>query len=149
MEFVKKQKELGLERFVKAQKDTYERAFDEVKNGEKLSHWIWFIFPQLKGLGRSPNSVYYGIENLKEAESFLKHPILGRRLRDITQVLLDLKNLSAIDIFGAVDAMKVRSCMTLFNECTDEKIFSDVLDKYYQGKKDEATMRILRESIEI
>ena len=132
----------SLERFVEAQAfaSSYERALDEVKDGMKIGHWIWYIFPQVKGLGMSVNSKYYGIEGLEKARAYLQHPILGKRLREITTAFLNLEDTSAKDVFGELDAMKVRSCMTLFNEVAEDELFMQVLEKYYQGEKDELTL---------
>lgn len=139
----KERKDYSLERFVDAQERMYEMALAEVKNGKKLSHWIWYIFPQLKGLGMSGNSHYYGIDNVEEAKAYLQHPILGARLREITSVFLDSVGKNAQDVFGYLDAMKVRSCMTLFNEVSEDDLFEKVLEKYYHGEKDEITMNRL------
>ena len=139
----KERKDYSLERFVDAQERMYEMALAEVKNGKKLSHWIWYIFPQLKGLGMSGNSHYYGIDNVEEAKAYLQHPILGARLREITSVFLDSVGKNAQDVFGYLDAMKVRSCMTLFNEVSEDDLFEKVLEKYYHGKRDETTMNRL------
>ena len=133
----------NLQRFLDAQQGDYERALTEVRNGRKYSHWIWYIFPQLKGLGMSYNSQYYGISGKEEAEAYLAHPILGKRLREITSAFLQLKGKTAQDVFGALDAMKVLSCMTLFNEVTPDDLFQQVIDRYYQGKTDETTKRML------
>lgn len=133
----------NLQRFIDAQQNSYQRALTEVKSGKKLTHWIWYIFPQLKGLGMSGNSQYYGIDDLEEARAYLKHPVLGARLREITSVFLDLVGKNAKDVFGDLDAMKVRSCMTLFNEVSDDDLFEEVLKKHYQGEKDEMTMNRL------
>ena len=135
----------SLERFVDAQAfaSVYERALAEVKNGQKIGHWIWYIFPQMKGLGMSDNSHYYGIDGLEEARAYLQHPILGKRMREITTAFFELQGKSAEDVFGYLDAMKVRSCMTLFNEVAEDELFMQVLEKYYQGEKDKATMRLL------
>lgn len=135
----------SLTRFLEAQQqfDTYDRALSEVKNGMKQSHWIWYTFPQLKGLGMSYNSQYYGISGKEEAKAYLEHPTLGKRLREITTVFLELSGKSAEDVFGSLDAMKVLSCMTLFDEVAEDDLFSCVIDKYFQGKKDEATLKIL------
>lgn len=121
-----------LQRFLDAQQDVYEQALAEVKNGRKCSHWIWYIFPQLKGLGMSDKSLYYGIDSIREAEDYLAHPILGKRLREITLALLGLKEKSAQDIFGSLDAMKVLSCMTLFNEVDSDDLFLQVINQYFQ-----------------
>ena len=121
----------NLQRFLDAQRGDYEQALAEVRNGRKYSHWIWYIFPQLKGLGMSYNSQY------------LAHPILGERLREITSVFLQLKNKTAQEVFGSLDAMKVLSCMTLFNEVASDDLFQQVIDHYFQGKVDETTKRKL------
>ena len=139
----KERKEHSLERFVDAQEKVYQWALAEVKSGKKLSHWIWYIFPQLKGLGESNNSIYYGIDDIEEARAYLNHPILGTRLREITSVFLGLTGKNAKDVFGYLDAMKVRSCMTLFNEVSDDDLFRKVLDRYYSGLADEKTLAIL------
>ena len=139
----KERKDHSLERFVDAQERMYNMALTEVKSGKKLSHWIWYIFPQLKGLGMSGNSHYYGIDNIEEAKAYLQHPILGARLREITSVFLGLTGKNAQDVFGYLDAMKVRSCMTLFNEVADDDLFRKVLERYYSGLADERTLTIL------
>ena len=138
----KERKYHSLERFVEAQELMYEMALAEVKNGKKLSHWIWYIFPQLKGLGESYNSYFYGIDDIEEARAYLNHPILGARLREITEVFLQ-SDRSAKEIFGGLDAMKVRSCMTLFNEVADDDLFRKVLNRYYSGLADKKTLAIL------
>lgn len=132
-----------LQRFLDAQQDVYEQALAEVKNGRKCSHWIWYIFPQLKGLGMSDKSLYYGIDSIREAEDYLAHPILGKRLREITLALLRLKEKSAQDIFGSLDAMKILSCMTLFNEVASDDLFLQVINQYFQGESDEITKNML------
>ena len=134
-----------LERFVQAQELMYPMAFDEVRNGRKRGHWLWYIFPQLKGLGMSENSQYYGINGIEEARAYLNHPILGARLREITAAFLALKGESAKDVFGHLDAMKVRSCMTLFNVVSDDDLFQRVLDCYYNGVADDRTLEMLVE----
>lgn len=140
MEVSQKQKSHNLERFVDAQERMYEIALAEVKSGKKVSHWIWYIFPQLKGLGMSGNSHYYGIDDINEARAYLEHPILGTRLREITSVYLKI---SGKNTFGYLDAMKVRSCMTLFNEVSEDDLFKKVIDRYYRGCFDEKTLTIL------
>ena len=129
-----------LERFVDAQKYDYDGALSEIKNGQKHGHWIWYVFPQIKGLGHSYNSEFFGISCEDEAKAYLNHPILGQRLREITQALLDCSNPSASDILGFPDDLKVRSCMTLFDLVSPIDIFSSVLDKYYDGKRCEKTI---------
>ncbi|WP_208738606.1 DUF1810 domain-containing protein [Bacteroides caecimuris] len=133
----------NLQRFLDAQQGDYEHALAEIRNGRKYSHWIWYIFPQLKGLGMSYNSQYYGISGKEEAEAYLSHPVLGERLREITSAFLQLKSKTAEEVFGSLDAMKVLSCMTLFNEVAPGDLFRQVIDRYYQGETDEMTKRML------
>lgn len=123
-----------LERFVEAQNLVYDMALQEIKDGQKRGHWIWFVFPQIKGLGHSYNSEFYGISGTKEAQAYLEHPLLGARLREISQAMLDCGNPSADDILGFPDVLKVRSCMTLFDMVSPNDIFNQVLEKYYEGK---------------
>lgn len=106
----------------------------------KRSHWIWYIFPQLAVLGHSRNAKYYGISGYDEAEAYINHPILGKRLREITRILLTHHKVAAIDIFGELDAMKVRSCMTLFDAVSPDDVFEQVLDKFYDGTYDKKTL---------
>ena len=137
----------GIERYLSAQEKVYEQALDEIKKGKKLTHWMWFIFPQLRGLGFTEYNIYYGIENLKEAGQYLNHPILGSRLVEITEVLLQIENKTALEILGRADERKLKSCMTLFSLLPDTfECFRQVLDKYYNGELDENTLEILKES---
>ena len=129
-----------LDRFIKAQENTYLIALNEIKNGRKQSHWMWYIFPQIKGLGMSETSKYYGIDGEEEAKAYLDNEILGFRLREITSELLKLNIDNPVDIFGAIDAMKLKSSMTLFDYVSDDKIFSQILNKYYNGGIDEKTI---------
>ena len=132
-----------LERFEKAQNSeiyTYADALNEIKEGHKQGRWIWYVFPQIKGLGHSYSSEFYGIASKEEASAYLKHPVLGKRLRDITCALLDSNNPSAFNILGFPDVLKVQSCMTLFDLVSPNDIFNDVLEKYYEGKRCEKTM---------
>ena len=133
----------SLERFVVAQERMYPRALEEVRNGKKVSHWIWYIFPQLKGLGTSNNSIYYGLDDVDEARAYLAHPILGARLREITTVVLQ-SDKSADEIFCGIDTIKLRSCMTLFNEVAEDELFGQVLSKCFEGKSDKKTLALLR-----
>ena len=133
----------GLERFVKAQKRDYQLALEEVRAGKKQSHWIWYIFPQMYGLGHSCYANLYGIRDKKEAEEYLKHKILGKRLREITMALLEHDACSAEDIFGNLDAMKVRSSMTLFDIVSPEDIFDQILNKFYANQRCDITIRML------
>ena len=129
-----------LGRFVEAQEMDYGQALKEMKDGQKRGHWIWYIFPQIKGLGHSYNSEYYGISSKEEAKAYLDHPVLGVRLREITQALLDCNNKSADDILGFPDVLKVRSCMTLFDLVSPNDIFNDVLYKFYEGQRCDKTI---------
>jgi len=136
--------ENNLERFLDAQEKDFLNALNEIKKGKKLTHWIWYIFPQLAGLGKSEYAVFYGIKNVDEAEEYLNHPILGKRLIEICSELLNLEHKTANQIFGSPDDLKVRSCMTLFSSLKDtDPVFSNVLDKYYQGIKDLFTMKLI------
>ena len=118
----------------------YEGALDELRRGRKTGHWIWFIFPQIAGLGSSPMSQLYAIGSLDEAQGYLAHPVLGARLRECAAIVLATEGRTASDIFGSLDAMKVRSCMTLFHRAApDEPLFGYVLDRLYGGVADAAT----------
>lgn len=130
-------------RFIQAQENDYQTALAEVRAGCKCSHWMWYIFPQLKGLGFSSTAQYYGINGREEAMAYLKHPVLGARLREITSMLLTLEGKSAVEIFGRTDAMKLRSSMTLFYAVSEDDLFKKVLDKYYDGKPDGRTLAML------
>ena len=126
----------NLTRFLKEQDRYYEQALQEIQDGMKRSHWIWFIFPQLAILGHSWNAKYYGISGYDEAEAYLNHPILGERLRRITKALLAHREMDASDILGDLDALKVRSCMTLFDAVSPDDIFEKVLKVFYNGTYD-------------
>lgn len=132
-----------LERFIKAQGHHYKLALEEVRSGKKQSHWIWYIFPQMRGLGRSYFAQLYGISDREEAVAYLNHEVLGPRLREITSALLDHVDYSAEEIFGDLDAMKVRSCMTLFDVISPDDIFADVLNKFYGQQRCGLTVRML------
>lgn len=134
---------MGIERFLQAQEDDYAYALEEVCAGEKTTHWIWYIFPQVKGLGSSRTSIYYGINGLSEAREYLANETLRNRLVEISEAFYALEGKSARDVFGP-DAVKVRSCMTLFAKADPSlAIFRKVLDKYYDGKMDPLTLRML------
>ena len=132
---------MRLDRFIIAQENDYQQALKEIRNGHKRSHWIWYIFPQIKGLGRSYNAEYYGITNLSEARDYLQNPTLREHLLEITQAFYDLDGNDPVKVLGGIDAKKVKSCMTLFYKA-DPKItlFKDVLDKYYGGQLDFNTL---------
>ena len=135
-----------LERFVQAQdaSGTYHRALDELRNGFKQTHWMWFVFPQVAGLGQSPTSRKYAITSLEEAEAYLRHPVLGPRLVDSANAVAAHTGLSAVRIFGGIDAQKLKSSMTLFlRAAPEEPVFQEVLDRYFEGIPDPATARLL------
>jgi uncharacterized protein (DUF1810 family) len=135
---------LSLERYIKAQAPIYARALAELKRGEKQSHWMWYIFPQLAGLGRSSMSQTYAIQSLEEAREYLAHPVLGARMRECCQVLLALEGKTAHEIFRQPDDLKFRSSLTLFAlAAPDESLFDDLLLKYFAGKEDPATLELL------
>ena len=137
----------SLERFVAAQANgVHERAMLEVRAGRKVSHWMWFVYPQLRGLGRSEISVFYGIESLDEARAYLAHPLLGPRIHEAAEAALAAPGgPSAEDVFGPIDAMKLRSSMTLFQQAaTSEQVFGAVLERYVAGREDSATLALLR-----
>lgn len=140
-------KQYDLERFVEAQERGYEVALKEIKNGRKVTHWIWYIFPQVKGLGMSYEANYYGLEDAEEARLYLEHEVLGKRLLEITKVLYELDDTNPNHVMGSgIDAMKLKSSMTLFDYVSgDERLFSKVLDKYYGGQKDYNTIKILEQ----
>ena len=134
----------AIDRFLDAQKNTYDHALREIQAGEKTSHWMWFIFPQIKGLGKTYTADYYGIENLDEAKAYLSNETLCSRLIEISEALLKLETNDPIKIFGYTDSLKLKSSMTLFLLADENcKTFQAVLDKFYDGKKDNATIRIL------
>lgn len=134
-----------LDRFLEAQKSLYDVALAEIKNGYKQEHWIWFIFPQLRGLGFSPEAEYYGITGLDEAKAYLKHPILRKRLIEATSAILNLNTDYIDDFLPHPDNLKLRSSMTLFSQAEpEEKLFQEVLDRFYGGKTDEKTLQLLK-----
>jgi uncharacterized protein (DUF1810 family) len=133
-----------LRRFVDAQESVYRTVVAELRAGRKRSHWIWFIFPQLRGLGRSGTAIRYGIASRDEAAAYLAHPVLGPRLRECTRLVAQVDGRSIEEIFGWPDNLKVRSSMTLFAQATDDNAdFQAVLEKYYGGEPDPATIDIL------
>ena len=133
-----------LDRFLDAQRGDYAAALAEVRRGRKTSHWMWYIFPQIAGLGQSSTARYYSIRDLDEAREYYAHPVLGQRLREISGVLLDLRGSDPVAVFGGIDSMKLKSSMTLFAVAApDDPLFQQVLDKYYGGEQDILTLRIL------
>ena len=130
-----------LSRFVQAQKQSYPAALAEIRAGRKRSHWMWYIFPQLRGLGMSSTSLYYGVRGLEEARAILKDPCLGHNIREISAALLDLDTDNASDVFGWPDDLKLRSSMTLFALVSEENsVFHRVLEKYFDGRMDPLTL---------
>ncbi len=134
----------NLQRFLEAQDHIYGAVLDELRAGRKSSHWMWYIFPQITGLGRSRMAQTFAITSLEEAKAYLQHPVLGSRLRECTQLVLDVNGRSAEEIFGYPDNLKFRSCLTLFmTAATENKVFKDPLLKYFDGKPDRSTLDIL------
>ena len=133
-----------LNRFVQAQKNDYERALSEVKNGQKRSHWMWYIFPQFDGLGFSPTSKRYAIKSIAEVKAYLNHPVLGPRLTECAEAALSVEGRSAHEIFGSPDDMKLKSCATLFASVLPAgSVFDRLLDRFFQGDRDPKTLRLL------
>jgi uncharacterized protein (DUF1810 family) len=133
-----------LDRFVKAQARSYAQALDEIRAGHKVSHWMWYVFPQLDGLGSSPTARMYAIQGLAEAEQYLAHPVLGPRLTACAEAVLQVKGRSARDIFGTPDDLKLRSCATLFARVSPPgSVFHRVIDRYFDGEPDAKTLGLL------
>lgn len=132
-----------LERFVRAQEGRYGQALAELQAGRKTGHWIWFVLPQLRGLGRSTTAHEYGLDGRAEAQAYLAHPLLGARLRECVQAMLAHRGRSAVSILGDVDALKFRSCLTLFDAVSTEALFGQALDAFYGGERDPATLALL------
>jgi uncharacterized protein (DUF1810 family) len=138
----------NLNKFITAQEDSYIDALFEIKNGKKENHWMWYIFPQIKGLGSSPKAMYYSIKDLSEAKDYLNHAVLGKRLVEITNVLLRLKEDDPQKIFGFPDDLKLKSSMTLFSiaDGTKNNIFNSVIHKFFNREYDDKTLEILNSS---
>jgi len=128
---------------VRAQAPDYDRALSELRLGQKRSHWMWYIFPQIEGLGYSSMSHRYSIKSADEARAYLDHPILGPRLKEVAVAVRDVEGRSALDIFGSPDDMKLRSSATLFASVTDDDVFTQLLEKYFSGERDGETLRRL------
>jgi uncharacterized protein (DUF1810 family) len=134
----------NLDRFLEAQASNYEDALAELNAGSKQSHWSWYVFPQIRGLGSSPTSVRYAIGSRAEASAYIAHPVLGLRLRECVNAMLGQRGLTAAQILGDIDAQKFRSCLTLFLQVApNEGVFSDALKKYFDGVPDQKTLSIL------
>lgn len=137
-------KSFDLQRFVDAQAPVWDDVRAELRQARKRSHWMWFVFPQLAALGRSGTAKFYGIRGADEARAYLDHPLLGPRLHECCALLLEAKGVSARDIFGEIDAMKLRSCLTLFETVTPQTpIFAQCLDRYFAGERDPLTRELL------
>ena len=135
----------NLQRFIDAQQNTYPVALEEIKRCRKQTHWMWYIFPQIQGLGFSSTSMLYAIRDLNEAQEYIKNPILGTRLKEISNLLLQLQENSATKILGTPDDMKLKSSMTLFSLLPEAgPVFQSVLDKFFEGKADEKTLAIIK-----
>jgi uncharacterized protein (DUF1810 family) len=135
----------NLERFVSAQAAVFQQVLNELRAGEKRTHWIWFIFPQMKGLGRSPQSIHFGIGSLEEAAAYLRHPVLGHRLEQCTRLVTLVEGRTIEQILGSPDDLKFRSSMTLFARAAEEETdFKDALEKYFNGEPDPLTLELLR-----
>ncbi|HEX7458804.1 MAG TPA: DUF1810 domain-containing protein [Ginsengibacter sp.] len=135
----------GINRFIRAQENIYPQVVNELQNGKKTSHWMWFIFPQIEGLGFSSTSKYYSIKTIAEAKEYVMHPVLGKRLLECSTILLNIEGKSAESIFGYPDNLKLQSSMTLFSFTSPEStVFLNVLNKYFNNKKDQKTLDILK-----
>jgi uncharacterized protein (DUF1810 family) len=134
-----------LSRFIQAQERDYEQALSEIRSGRKRSHWMWYIFPQFDGLGVSSTSRLYAIKSAAEAEAYLRHPVLGRRMLEIAQATLEVEGRSAFEVFGTPDDMKLQSCATLFGSISPAgSVFHQLLDRYFGGEPDDRTVGLLR-----
>ena len=143
--FYQKGASLSLDRFIAAQEKDYEEALNEIRRGRKKSHWIWYVFPQIRGLGHSLAAQKYAVRDLREAVDFINHPVLGPRLVEISRALLALKTNNVFDIFDFPDNLKLRSSMTLFfRAAPDIPVFKAVLDKFFAGDEDIETLKILK-----
>ncbi|MCB4860261.1 MULTISPECIES: DUF1810 domain-containing protein [unclassified Sphingobium] len=130
-------------RFLEAQANIYDTALAEIRAGAKRSHWMWYIFPQLRGLGRSPTAHYYGIATLAEARAYLSHPVLGSRYLECIKALQKLGDNDPVAVFGSVDAMKLRSSLTLFAAAGGPPLLDDALERWFDGERDASTLHLL------
>ena len=141
---VERDDRFNLNRFVSAQESVYNRVLAELNNGSKRSHWMWYIFPQLDGLAQSTTSKYYAIKSPDEAIAYLNHPVLGARLLECVNTVLNIEGKSVSEIFGYPDDLKLKSSMTLFSEVATDSVFVSVLDKYFRGERDSKTLGLLK-----
>ena len=135
---------MSVERFIDAQKEDYGMAFREISNGKKINHYMWYIFPQIKGLGRSSTANYYGIDDLEEAREYMENEYLRNNLIAISKELLKLETNDPVEIFGHTDSKKLRSSMTLFELVSESDVFPLVLEKYFDGKRDQSTIELVK-----
>ena len=133
-----------LHRFISEQDKVYDRVLEELRNGRKRSHWMWYIFPQLDGLAQSTTSKYYAIKSREEAIAYLNHPVLGARLIECADTILAIEEKTVSEIFGYPDDRKLKSSMTLFSDVATDSLFIRVLDKYFQGERDDRTLQLLQ-----
>jgi len=134
----------GLSRFIEPQDADYEQALAEIRSGRKRSHWMWYVFPQFTGLGSSPTSMHYAIKSRDEAEAYLSHPIIGRRLVECAETVLQIRERSAFEVFGSPDDMKLRSSATLFASVSAEgSVFHRLIDQYFDGRRDDRTIELM------
>ena len=144
MPFQSKDDPFDLARFVEAQDPAYDTALAELRAGRKRTHWIWYILPQVRGLGTSQMSMRYGLQSLAEAKAFLAHPILGPRLRECVRALNALRESDPVAVLGGIDALKLRSCLTVFAEASpEESLFREALEKYFKGQADTGTLSLI------
>lgn len=137
---------MDLERFRRAQAEDYETALAEIRGGRKRSHWMWYIFPQYRGLGYSSTSQYYAIQSIEEARAYMKDPVLGKHMNEICEALLNLDECDPYRVFGSPDDLKLCSSMTLFEQADpDNPVFGRVLEKFYRGKRDQRTLNLLKQ----
>ena len=136
----------NLQRFIEAQNSIYPIVLKELRGGRKWGHWMWYIFPQLAQLGYSFNSKFYGISWLDEAAAYLEHPVLARRLREVSEITLNLPTYDATEVFGGIDSQKLCSCMTLFDIVSPDDIFVRIIEKYFNGQRDRLTIKIINQS---
>ena len=134
-----------LDRFIKVQENSFDRVLSEIETGKKVTHWMWYIFPQMKGLGKSSTSDYYGITSKSEAAEYLSHEILGPRLRACIIYLLKHGDRSIRDIMGGIDSLKLKSSITLFNSVSSDSLFEEVLNTFYDGKKCQRTLNLIQD----
>ena len=138
-----------IERFLEPQRTSYHTALEEIRNGRKLGHYMWYIFPQLRGLGHSTMAWYYGIEDLQEAQDYLEHPVLGHRLREITEALMNQPESDAMTIFGWPDVLKLHSSLTLFKKASNDESFAAALQRFFGGEEDRVTLELLNKHEDI